>query len=279
MARCEAKFKWLVRQPTTGRISLDGNDYWDFSADSWPGSVAVVEQEAFLFCDTLARNIGYGVPNVTDEAIRTAVRQAQLEDVVAGLPDGLDTVVGERGTMLSGGQRQRLAIACALVGDPELLFLDEPTTGLDPQSRRQLWDVIRQLKSQGKTILLTTHYMDEAEKLCDRVAIVDHGRVIALGSPAELIARVGGEHLVEFSLEGNPPLALEELERLPGAVRATKAGDGYQVAVTAAHITLPALLDWLQSKDLPLAQLTTRHASLEDVFVILTKGRHLSGEQ
>ncbi len=180
---------------------------------------------------------------------------------------------------LSGGQLQRLAIACALVGDPELLFLDEPTTGLDPQSRRQLWDVIRQLKSQGKTILLTTHYMDEAEKLCDRVAIVDQGRVIALGSPAELIARVGGEHLVEFSLEGQPPLELQELERLPGAVRAARAGDGYQVAVTAAHITLPALLDWLQSKNLPLAQLTTRHASLEDVFVILTKGRHLTGEQ
>src|SRR5437016_3818470 len=95
---------------------------------------------------------------------------------------------------LSGGQRQRLAVACALVGDPELLFLDEPTTGLDPQSRRQLWDILRTFKGQGRTVLLTTHYMDEAERLCDRVAIVDHGRVIALGSPAELIARLGGDH-------------------------------------------------------------------------------------
>src|SRR5205085_261688 len=107
-----------------------------------------------------------------------------------GLNDKADAYVGK----LSGGQRQRLAVACALVGDPELLFLDEPTTGLDPQSRRQLWDILRGFRAQGRTILLTTHYMDEAERLCDRVAVVDHGRVIALGTPAELIARLGGEH-------------------------------------------------------------------------------------
>jgi ABC-2 type transport system ATP-binding protein len=92
---------------------------------------------------------------------------------------------------LSGGQKQRLAIACALVGDPDLLFLDEPTTGLDPQSRRQLWTLIEEFKATGRTILLTTHYMDEAEKLCDRVAIVDHGRIIALGTPRELIDSIG----------------------------------------------------------------------------------------
>ena len=93
---------------------------------------------------------------------------------------------------LSGGQKQRLAVACAIVGDPELLFLDEPTTGLDPQSRRQLWDIINAFRPSGRTVLLTTHYMDEAERLCDRVAVVDHGQVIALGTPAELIARLGG---------------------------------------------------------------------------------------
>src|SRR5271157_3296719 len=102
---------------------------------------------------------------------------------------------------LSGGQQQRLAVAVALVGDPELLFLDEPTTGLDPQSRRQLWDVIRDLRDRGRTVVLTTHYMDEAERLCDRVAIIDHGKIIAQGSPAELIARLGGDHIVEFALE------------------------------------------------------------------------------
>src|SRR5579862_5658756 len=111
---------------------------------------------------------------------------------------------------LSGGQKQRLALACALVGDPDFLFLDEPTTGLDPQARRQLWDLIEQFKSSGRTILLTTHYMDEAERLCDRVAIMDHGKVIALGTPRELIASIGVEHVVEFSA-GNtePKLALD----------------------------------------------------------------------
>ena len=103
---------------------------------------------------------------------------------------------------LSGGQKQRLALACALVGDPDFLFLDEPTTGLDPQARRQLWELIEQFKLPGRTILLTTHYMDEAERLCDRVAIMDHGKVIALGTPRELIASIGVEHLVEFSAGG-----------------------------------------------------------------------------
>src|SRR5207302_666626 len=101
---------------------------------------------------------------------------------------------------LSGGQRQRLAVACALVGDPDLLLLDEPTTGLDPQSRRQLWDLIRDFRTRGRTVLLTTHYMDEAERLCDRVAIIDHGQVIALGTPRALIADLGGEHVIEFTL-------------------------------------------------------------------------------
>src|ERR1700737_1753007 len=100
---------------------------------------------------------------------------------------------------LSGGQKQRLALACALVGDPDFLFLDEPTTGLDPQARRQLWELIEEFKKSGRTILLTTHYMDEAERLCDRVAIMDQRKVIALGSPRELIASIGVEHIVEFS--------------------------------------------------------------------------------
>ena len=103
---------------------------------------------------------------------------------------------------LSGGQKQRLAMACALVGDPELLFLDEPTTGLDPQARRHLWDLVDGLKQAGRTIILTTHYMEEAERLCDRVAIMDHGRVIALGTPQQLIATVGGEDIVEFAVSG-----------------------------------------------------------------------------
>src|SRR5437762_2544294 len=117
---------------------------------------------------------------------------------------------------LSGGQKQRLAVACALIGDPQLLFLDEPTTGLDPQSRRQLWDVIGAYKTTGRTVMLTTHYMDEAERLCDRVAIVDHGKVIALGTPSELIHQLGGENIVDFQVAaGSPPLDGTHLSQLP----------------------------------------------------------------
>ena len=140
---------------------------------------------------------------------------------------------------LSGGQRQRLAVAIALVGDPELLFLDEPTTGLDPQSRRQLQDVIRDLRSQSRTILLTTHYMEEAERLCDRVAIVDRGKVIALGSPAELIARIGGEHVVEFAVLGDP-VDVAELNRLDAVQSARSEAGGYALTVTAPHRAIPA---------------------------------------
>lgn len=175
---------------------------------------------------------------------------------------------------LSGGQRQRLAVACALVGDPELIFLDEPTTGLDPQSRRQLWDILRGFRAQGRTILLTTHYMDEAERLCDRVAVVDHGKVIALGSPAELIAQLGGEHFVEFTLNEGATIDETELHSLPAVVAVRREDDAYVLTVRAPHIAIPALLQHLQQSQRTLAGLTTRHASLEDVFVTLT-GRHL----
>jgi ABC-2 type transport system ATP-binding protein len=179
---------------------------------------------------------------------------------------------------LSGGQRQRLAVACALVGDPDLLFLDEPTTGLDPQSRRQMWDILRDLKRRGRTILLTTHYMDEAERLCDRVAVVDHGKVIALGSPAELIRSLGGDHVVEFAVDTRPGengIDLEALRRLPSVRSARLEGDATQLTVAEPHVAIPALLDVLGAR--ALSSLSTRHASLEDVFVSLT-GRHLRDE-
>jgi ABC-2 type transport system ATP-binding protein len=179
---------------------------------------------------------------------------------------------------LSGGQRQRLAVACALVGDPDLLFLDEPTTGLDPQSRRQLWELIRALRSRGRTILMTTHYMDEAERLCDRVAVVDQGRVIALGSPAELIRSLGGDHVVEFTLEASSSDAeLGALRELPSVRGARTEGEAVQLTVAEPHVAIPALLAHLERDGRALAGLTTRHASLEDVFVSLT-GRHLRDE-
>jgi ABC-2 type transport system ATP-binding protein len=173
---------------------------------------------------------------------------------------------------LSGGQKQRLAVACAIVGDPELLFLDEPTTGLDPQSRRQLWDIIHGFRELGRTVLLTTHYMDEAERLCDRVAVVDHGKVIAVGTPKELIARLGGEHVIEFNLVEGPPV--EEFATLPSVTASRMQNGQYGLTVSEPHIALPALLRHLQQGDRVLSTLTTRHATLEDVFVNLT-GRHL----
>ena len=176
---------------------------------------------------------------------------------------------------LSGGQKQRLALACALVGDPDLLFLDEPTTGLDPQARRQLWELIEEFKRAGRTILLTTHYMDEAERLCERVAIMDHGKIIALGSPRELVASIGVEHVVEFSVDsGREPLDVEALRTLDG-VRDVRADNGVvRMQVTALHSAMPALLAELERRGVRLTELRTHSASLEDVFVTLT-GRHL----
>jgi len=182
---------------------------------------------------------------------------------------------------LSGGQKQRLAVACALVGEPELLFLDEPTTGLDPQARREIWDIIRRHRERGRTTLLTTHYMDEAERLCDRVAVVDRGRLIAVGSPLELIHRVGGEHVIQFGLKngGAGPSADAGLfSSLPSVRHCRADSDGFQLTVSAPHECIPALVQQLSAHGLELTRLTTRHVSLEDVFVSLT-GRRLTADE
>jgi ABC-2 type transport system ATP-binding protein len=193
-----------------------------------------------------------------------------LEDLQLG--EKADAMVGK----LSGGQRQRLAVATSLVGNPRILFLDEPTTGLDPQSRRQLWDVIRNFQRGGGTVLLTTHYMDEAERLCDRLAIVDHGQMIAEGTPSDLIDRLGGHHVVEFEASGNSNdgSRLDAWRALPG-VESVRHDDGLvSLTVREPHLTIPALLDAVEKQGSQLLHLTTRQASLEDVFVNLT-GRHL----
>jgi ABC-2 type transport system ATP-binding protein len=175
---------------------------------------------------------------------------------------------------LSGGQRQRLAVACALVSEPELLFLDEPTTGLDPQSRRQVWHIVSEFRQRGGTVLLTTHYMEEAERLCDRVAVIDHGRIIALGSPRELIATLGADHVVEFAVENGVAVADEQYMALP-QVRAV-SHDGGKIRLTASHVhrVVPELMRLLERCGAELGELTTHHATLEDVFLALT-GRHL----
>lgn len=178
---------------------------------------------------------------------------------------------------LSGGQRQRLAVACALVCDPDLLFLDEPTTGLDPQSRRQLWGVIEEFRRRGGTVLLTTHYMEEAERLCDRVAVVDHGEIIALGSPRELIASLGAEHVVEFALEQGEAPPDDVLAALPGVEHVARENGTTHLTVSRVHQAIPALMRLLSERGASLSELTTHHASLEDVFLNLT-GRHMRHE-
>jgi ABC-2 type transport system ATP-binding protein len=178
---------------------------------------------------------------------------------------------------LSGGQRQRLALACALVGDPALLFLDEPTTGLDPQSRRQLWELIERFKADGRAILLTTHYMEEAERLCDQVAIVDHGQVIARGTPRELVASLGAEHVVEFAVGDGGPVDEGALAAVDGVATAVLRNGAYRISVGELHRTVPALLAELRRQGAQLTELRTHSATLEDVFVELT-GRHLRDE-
>jgi ABC-2 type transport system ATP-binding protein len=176
---------------------------------------------------------------------------------------------------LSGGQKQRLSLACALVGDPELLFLDEPTTGLDPQSRLQTWGIVEELKARGRTVLLTTHYMEEAARLCDRVAIVDHGKPIALGTPRELIASLGAEHVIEFAVEdAAAPLPEEALRALPSVEGVAREEGRFRLTVREVHRTVPALLAALSERGTSASHLTTHHATLEDVFVALT-GRTL----
>jgi ABC-2 type transport system ATP-binding protein len=179
---------------------------------------------------------------------------------------------------LSGGQKQRLAVACALVNQPDLLFLDEPTTGLDPQSRRQLWSLLERFRESGGTILITTHYMDEAETLCDRVAVVDQGRVIAQGTPRQLVASLQAEHVVEFAVQGGGARpSAEAFTHLPG-VQQSRAEDGhFCLNVTEPATVIPALLAELQRQRLTLSRFATHQATLEDVFVALT-GRHLRDE-
>jgi len=192
------------------------------------------------------------------------------DDVLRDL--SLDEKANARVGKLSGGQKQRLAVACALVGDPDILFLDEPTTGLDPQSRLQLWEVVTRFRAKGGTVLLTTHYMEEAERLCDRIAIVDHGHLIALGTPQELIAKLEARNIIEFSSE--PPLPEETLRSLTGCHGCTAHDGKYQLRVDSLAESVPQLLAAVEKSGSKLVTLSTHAATLEDLFVSLT-GREL----
>lgn len=261
--------------PTSGEVSILGHNWSEDEREmrEWLG-ISLQEtrlSEKLTVRETIELFASfYREPRSSDEVLE------QLQ-----LTEKADSWVGK----LSGGQRQRLAVATALVCNPKILFLDEPTTGLDPQSRRQLWDIIRAFQRDGGTVMLTTHYMDEAERLCDRLAIVDHGQIIAEGSPADLIERLGGHHVVEFSVSGNSAggngdagngdgAGLRAWNGLP-SVESVREDDGLiALNVKQPHLTIPALLEAIDRQGTQLQHLTTRQASLEDVFVRLT-GRHL----
>jgi len=274
--RRDARFQrdvcnWLQRihrsqvRPTSGEVTILGKSWRNHEREmrEWLG---ISLQETRLSEKLTVRETIELFASFYREPRSSAEVLAQLE-----LTEKADSWVGK----LSGGQRQRLAVATALVCNPKILFLDEPTTGLDPQSRRQLWDIIRQFQRDGGTVLLTTHYMDEAERLCDRLAIVDHGQIIAEGSPADLIDRLGGHHVVEFSVSGNSDgAALQTWKTLPSVESVREDDSLVCLNVKQPHLTIPALLDAIGKQGSELRHLTTRQASLEDVFVNLT-GRHL----
>ncbi len=201
------------RSPTTGQVLVDGRDYWEFSAETWHKAISVVEQEAFLFHDTLAQNIGYGFPEVSPEAIQRAVALACLEDVVASLPGGLDTVVGERGILLSGGQRQRLAIARAVVRDPRILILDEATSALDSLAERQVQNALERAM-HGRTVLVIAHRLSTLRH-ADQLVVLEQGQVSQQGSWEELSQGDGlfrrfleassGKNVLSEPVAGPPP--------------------------------------------------------------------------
>jgi len=246
--------------------------------------------------EVLGTRWGRGTDRALRERLGVALQETQLADKLTVAETvrlfrsfyrrghGVDEVIamveleekrGARVGKLSGGQKQRLALACALVSDPEVLFLDEPTTGLDPQARLHVWAIVERFLAGGGTVLLTTHYMEEAARLAHRVAIMDHGRVIALGTPAELIASLGAAQIVEFAADGEVDAAA--LAALPGVGAADRRDGGWMLSVGDIGAALPALLALLDERRARLGSLRTHQATLEDVFVRLT-GRGLRDE-
>ena len=189
-----------------------------------------------------------------------------IEDLELG--EKRDAYVGK----LSGGQKQRLALGCALVGAPDILFLDEPTTGLDPQARRKVWELVERFKAKGGTLCLTTHYMEEAERLCDRIGVVDHGKLIALGTPEELVQRLEAPALVEVSVGSE--IAIDRWSALPGVKSARKHEELVMLTTADPAALLPTIMRWLEAEKIELKSVSTRKATLEDVFLHLT-GRGL----
>jgi ABC-2 type transport system ATP-binding protein len=195
---------------------------------------------------------------------------AELDELLAKV--NLGEKKRSRVQELSGGQQQRLSIALTLVNKPQVVFLDEPTTGLDPQARRNLWDLVRQINAEGRTVVLTTHYMEEAETLCDRIAIMDHGEILALDSPRGLIASLNMPPVIS-GLTARP-LPIDRLRALPGVQDVQLDDEGFQIRTTDPQDALVALFDLAEATGGEIANLGLRGGNLEDVFLNLT-GRSL----
>jgi ABC-2 type transport system ATP-binding protein len=250
-----------LKQPDLGRISVLGMDHGTQSHQI-RARIGAQLQTTGLYPRLTVRELV--------DLFARLFPKAHPVDEVLGLVS-LEDKAKARSAALSGGQRQRLAVALALVNDPDLIFLDEPTTGLDPQARRRLWDVIRNLKQGGKTVLLTTHYMEEAEQLCDRVAVMDHGRIIALDTPEALINQHFHETAIEFVAQGEPPRA--RLAALPGVAQIIFQNGRPTLYSTDVPRTMAGLFDLVTAGTLSFKDMTVRQATLEDVFLKLTGRR------
>jgi ABC-2 type transport system ATP-binding protein len=242
-----------LRRPDAGTITLLGESPWPRNPGLLP-RIGVQLQSTAFFERLTAREQIHTMASLY--AVGREVADEWLERV--GMGDKADTRVGD----LSGGQAQRLSIACALVHDPEVVFLDEPTAALDPQARRNLWDLLRQINDEGRTVVLTTHYMEEAEFLCDRVAVIDHGRILAVDTPPALVR---GLHAPTRITVPDTAVRREDAEALPGADSVTVDNGSMTLETTDPSTVLVRLaeLDALEG-------LQVHGATLEDVFLSLT---------
>ena len=252
-----------LQEPSSGRISVLGTE---IARD--PNTVKErigVQLQASAYFDYLTLT---EILELFGRFYSRRVPPAELLSTV-GLEDKANTTVGK----LSGGQQQRFTIAATLVNDPEVVFLDEPTAGLDPQARRNLWDFVQSINSQGRTIVLTTHYMEEAEFLCNRVAIMDHGRIVTLDTPTNLVRSLPAPYEVRAStLNEFSSNDLTDLDCVTEVL--DDQNQGFRLRSSDAASTMPALMDWVAKNDIKLTHLEVTPANLEDVFLSLT-GRAL----
>ena len=254
----------------SGAIVVDGMPMHPQSLQA-KSLIGYVPQDVAVYPDLTGReNLRFFASLYHLDGRAARVRVDRVLEIV-----GLTERADERSQHYSGGMKRRLNIAVGLIHEPRLLVLDEPTVGVDPQSRNAILASIEQLSDEGMAVLYTTHYMEEAERLCDRVAIVDHGKIIAQGPPADLVAGLHAPHIVEFASE--PALSEEDLRAMPGVRDFRRRDDRWFVSVAALVDAVPALLSRLDRQGARLLSLSTHRATLEDVFIALT-GRELRDE-